>query len=76
MIDQSEDDLSPAYRAKKLRKATNELYDDVDPASALIDLPTDARHFAEAYDLNFAAADRTARAHYAVEIGEAGKAVA
>ncbi|MGE4043409.1 MAG: hypothetical protein AB7F35_01050 [Acetobacteraceae bacterium] len=69
------DDLTPASRARKLLAALNELYDDADPAASLTDLLVDARHFADAHGLKFAAADRIAQHHYRLEIADgcAGK---
>lgn len=64
-----EEELTTAYRAKKLRAAMDELYDEAALDDALIDLLADARHFADAHGLDFGEADRKAHDHYCLELG-------
>ena len=66
-----EEGLTPAYRAKKLLAAMDELYEGAPPEDALTDLLADARHFADAHGLAFAKQDRAAHAHYRSEIASA-----
>ena len=65
----TDEELTPAYRAKKLRAAMEELYDEAAPDDALTDLLADARHFADAHGLDFGEADRKAHDHYCGELG-------
>jgi hypothetical protein len=56
-------------RAAKIEAAIQAAYPEHDvPAARLSDLLTDARHYADAHGLDFAASDRRAHADYLNEL--------
>jgi hypothetical protein len=61
------DSLNREARAKKIGEILGSFYDQDDPIAALRDLLADARHYADAYDLDYADEDRVAYDNYSAE---------